>query len=101
MYNQRVIDVEKATFTTLVLSTHGGIGPYAEKFNNRLAYCMQRSLLKNEHSSIARLSRPSRLHISFVRTSIPRTVHADAMQIAVHAYAMQIAVRGFNSKQKR
>ena len=44
---QRVIDVEKATFTTLVLSTHGGIGPYAEKFNNRLAYCMQRSLLKN------------------------------------------------------
>ena len=37
MYNQRIIDVAKATFTPLVLSTHGGISPEEEKFNKRLA----------------------------------------------------------------
>ena len=31
------MDVEKATFNPLVLSTHGGIGLEAEKFNKRLA----------------------------------------------------------------
>ena len=37
VYNQPIIDLEKATFTPLVLSTHGGIGPEAEEFNKRLA----------------------------------------------------------------
>ncbi len=36
-YNQRVIQVEKGTFTPLVFSTTGGMGPEATKFNKRIA----------------------------------------------------------------
>ena len=36
-YNQRVIDVEKATFVPLVFSTNGAMGKEAESFNKRLA----------------------------------------------------------------
>ena len=52
VYNQRIMDVEKATFTPLVLSTHGGIGPEAEKFNKRLAAL----IAKKEEYSSAKLS---------------------------------------------
>ena len=50
VYNQHIM--EKATFTPLVLSTHGGIGPEAEKFNKRLAAL----IAKKEEYSIAKLS---------------------------------------------
>ena len=36
-YNARVLNVEKATFTPLVFSTHGGMGNEAEAFHKRLA----------------------------------------------------------------
>ena len=36
-YNARVLNVEKATFTPLVFSTHGGMGKEAEAFHKRLA----------------------------------------------------------------
>ena len=36
-YNARVLEVEKGTFTTLVFSTTGGMGPEAEMFVKQLA----------------------------------------------------------------
>ena len=36
-YEQRVIQVEKCSFTPLVYSTTGGIAPRAQKFHQRLA----------------------------------------------------------------
>ena len=36
-YNERVIQVEKGTFTPVVMSIFGGMGKEAEKFNKRLA----------------------------------------------------------------
>ena len=36
-YNARILEVEKATFTPLVISTHGGMGEEAESFYKRLA----------------------------------------------------------------
>ena len=36
-YNERIIQIEKGSFTPIVLSTFGGMGPEAEKFHNRLA----------------------------------------------------------------
>ena len=36
-YNARIIEVEKATFTPLVFSTHGGMGEEAESFFKRMA----------------------------------------------------------------
>ena len=80
MYNQRIIDVEKATFTPLVLSTHGGIGPEAEKFNKRLAALIakKRGILYSEAVSFVR----TRLRFSILRTVL-------------------MAVRGFRGKEIR
>ena len=36
-YNERVINVEKATFTPLVFTTSGGMGPECQKLNKRIA----------------------------------------------------------------
>ena len=36
-YNQRIIHVEKATFTPLIFTTSGGMGPECQRFNKRLA----------------------------------------------------------------
>ena len=36
-YNQRILEVEKSSFTPLVFSTSGGVGKEAEKFHKRLA----------------------------------------------------------------
>ena len=35
-YNERVLQVENGTFTSLVFSTHGGIGRECKKFYQRL-----------------------------------------------------------------
>ena len=80
VYNQRIIDVEKATFTPLVLSTHGGIGPEAEKFNKRLAALIakKRGILYSEAVSFVR----TRLRFSILRTVL-------------------MAVRGFRGKEIR
>ena len=37
LYNERVIQVEKGSFTPLVFSTFGGLGPECEKFHQRVA----------------------------------------------------------------
>ena len=36
-YNERVIQIEKGTFTPIVFSTFGGMGEEADKFHKRLA----------------------------------------------------------------
>ena len=36
-YNERIIEVEKGSFTPIVVSTFGGMGQEAEKFHKRLA----------------------------------------------------------------
>ena len=36
-YNQRVIQVEKGTFTPLVFNTNGGMGPQATRFHKKIA----------------------------------------------------------------
>ena len=36
-YNNRIVQVEKATFTPLIFTTSGGMGPECKRFNKRLA----------------------------------------------------------------
>ena len=36
-YLERVIQVEKASFTPIVLSTYGGVGPEADRHHKRIA----------------------------------------------------------------
>ena len=55
-YQQRIIQVEKATFTPLVFSTFGGMGPAAESLNQRLAALIakKRDILYSEAISYIR-----------------------------------------------
>ena len=45
-YNERIINVEKATFVPLVFTTSGGMGPECQRFNKRLAELI--ALKRNE-----------------------------------------------------
>ena len=37
LYNERILNVEKSTFTPLVFTTTGGMGPECQKLNKRIA----------------------------------------------------------------
>ena len=37
-YNEHIIQIEKGSFTPIVMSTFGGMGIEAEKFHKRLAW---------------------------------------------------------------
>ena len=67
-YNQRVIDVEKASFVPLVFSTNGTMGKEADKFHKRLAtlLSMKRNISYSEAISFIR----RRLRFSILRTSL-------------------------------
>ena len=67
-YNQRVIDVEKATFTPLVFSTSGAMGEEAAKFNKRLATLL--SIKRNISYSDAMSFIRRKLRFSILRTSL-------------------------------
>ena len=55
-YNQRVLEVEKASFVPLVFSTSGGMGKEAETFHKRLAVLIsnKRGILYSEAMSFIR-----------------------------------------------
>ena len=46
MYNQRIIDVEKASFTPLIFSTTGGMAPECQRYHKRIATLI--ALKRNE-----------------------------------------------------
>ena len=67
-YNQRVIDVEKATFIPLVFSTSGAMGKEAERFHKRLATLLsnKRNISYSDAMSFIR----RKLRFSILRTSL-------------------------------
>ena len=50
-YNQRIMQVEKATFTPLVFSTTGGMGPECTKFHKRVAGLISKKT-KEDYSKV-------------------------------------------------
>ena len=79
VYNQRVLQVEKGTFTPLVFSTTGGMAPEATKFYKHLANKISRK--KNQQYSDV---------ISFIR----RRLRFDLLRTCI------ISLRGFRGHQK-
>ena len=67
-YNARVLNVEKATFTPLVFSTHGGMGEEAEAYHKRLASLIatKRGQLYSDVMSFVR----RRLRFSILRSCL-------------------------------
>ena len=65
-YNERIIEVEKGSFTPIVVSTFGGMGQEAEKFHKRLATLI--SIKRNEtYSSVVNYIR-TRLRFSLLKS---------------------------------
>ena len=67
-YNSRVINVEKATFTPVVFSTSGGMGPEASKLFKRIAQKMSNKS-QQRYSEIISFIR-KRLRFELLRTCL-------------------------------
>ena len=67
-YNDRIINTEKGSFTPLVFSTAGGMGPECERFNKRLAELMAKKRGET-YSNVMRHIR-TRLRFALLRATI-------------------------------
>ena len=67
-YNQRVIDVEHATFTPLVFSTSGGESPECRKFHKRLASLLSSRRGESYSETITYIRR--RIRFCILRTTL-------------------------------
>lgn len=66
LYNDRVINCEKATFTPLVFTTTGGMGPECERLNKRLAEMIATKRKESYNHVIGHLR--TRLRFSLLRS---------------------------------
>ena len=73
-YNYRIVEVEKATFTPLIFTTSGGMGPECQRFNKRLAELIARKR-KESYADV----------ISFIRKKL-RFALLKATLIALRGY---------------
>ena len=67
-YNQRVIQVEKGSFTPLIFSTTGGMGPEATKYHKRVAELISLKK-KEEYADVMRHIR-TRIRFSILRGTL-------------------------------
>ena len=80
MYNERVIQVEKGSFTPIVMSTFGGMGVEAKKYHKRIATLI--SLKRGERYSDV---------VNFLRTRMRFSILRSVLT----------AVRGVRGKSKK
>ena len=73
-YNDRIMNVEKSSFTPLVFSTTGGMGSECERLNKRLAVLIS-DKTKERYSHV----------VSHIRTKL-RFSLLKAVVIAIHGY---------------
>ena len=67
-YNQRVIQVEKGTFTPLIFSTTGGMGPEASKYHKRVAEMISKKK-KEDYPDVMRHIR-TRIRFAILRGTL-------------------------------
>ena len=79
-YNQRVMQVERATFTPLVFSTTGGMAPECVKFHKRIAELISNKT-QEDYSKV----------MNHIRTRVRFTLLKSTL----------IAIRGERGKQKK
>ena len=78
LYNDRIINVEKSSFTPLVFSTSGGMAPECLKLNKRIAELLAHK--RNEQYSVV---------MSFIRTRLRFALLKSTL----------ISIRGYRGKQ--
>ena len=67
-YNQRIIDVERGSFTPLIYTTTGGMGPECSRFNKRVAELIT-AKRKEHYSEVMRHIRTS-LRFALLRSTL-------------------------------
>ena len=67
-YNERVINIEKATFTPLVFTTSGGMGPECQRLNKRIAELLSIKR-KEQYSDVIAYIR-KRIRFSLLRATL-------------------------------
>ena len=67
-YNQRIIQVEKASFTPLVFTTSGGMGPECTKYHKKVAQLISLKT-KEEYSHVMNHLR-TRLRFTLLRSTL-------------------------------
>ena len=67
-YNQRIIQVEKASFTPLVFTTSGGMGPECTRYHKKVAQLISRKT-KEEYSQVMNHLR-TRLRFTLLRSTL-------------------------------
>ena len=67
-YNQRIIQVEKASFTPLVFTTSGGMGPECTKFHKKIAQLISIKT-KEDYSQVMNHLR-TRLRFTLLRSTL-------------------------------
>lgn len=67
-YNERVLNVEKGSFTPIVLATTGGMGKEAERFHKRLAVLISQKRNENYADVLNHLR--TRLRFCLLRSSL-------------------------------
>ena len=68
LYNERIIEKEKASFNPLVFTTTGGMAPECEKVNKKLAYMISEKR-KESYSSVIKHIR-TRLRFALLRSTL-------------------------------
>ena len=67
-YNQRILQVEKATFTPLVFSTSGGMAPECTRFHKKIAQLISKKT-KEEYSHVMNHLR-TRLRFTLLKSTL-------------------------------
>ena len=67
-YNQRIIQVEKTTFTPLVFSTAGGMAPEGTRFHKKIAQLVSKKT-REEYSHVMNHLRP-RLRFTLLKSTL-------------------------------
>ena len=68
LYNERIPNVEKSTFTPLVFTTSGGMGPECQKLNKRLGELIAEK--RNELYSCVMMHIRTRLRFALLKSTL-------------------------------
>ena len=79
LYNERIINVEKSTFTPLIFTTTGGMGPECQKLNKRVAELI--AIKRKEQYSSVMMHVRTRLRFALLKSTL-------------------VALRGFRGQRK-
>ena len=80
MYNHRILNVEKGSFSPIIFSTTGGMGPESTKYHKRIAELLSRKR-GEEYSDV----------VNFVRTRIRFSLLKSIL----------VAIRGERRKRRK